>query len=392
MRVFGPDGDAVIPTPGDALEQLLAGNKRFVAGRPQHRTRVARRAEITPPRAPLAVLFSGSGSRLAAETIPDRELGNLSVVRTPGMWRLGDVGSIEYGVSVLSAPLIVVLGHDACGAVAATRAAIQDGTTVTGYVCDVVERGTPSVLAACAAGHTEDASFIDEHIRRTVDLLLQRSRLVAEAVDARSRWKLPDSPIARGLRRAPRCYVRRRTVADRAGDRGLDLATIGEAQCAGHLLPEQALRDRLFPLTPAVVALYAVGAHWALCDAGAALEAGTDLRGGSFPRPNARPGCAPTSRAWWQMNKPRPAGDTLLPAVRASRGEVRDWPTIRQIVTDLTQRHPPVRMGTVSWRPLSSLRDKVPGCHAGGLQLGVCRNTPMSLRSVLVVLAATGPG
>jgi carbonic anhydrase len=165
---------------------LLAGNRRFVAGDVEHPNQdAARRAETAPAQYPFAVLFGCSDSRLAAEIIFDRGLGDLFVVRTAGHVLGPEVlGSIEYGVSLLGCPLVVVLGHDACGAVAATRAAVQDGSTAGGYVRDVVERVMPSVLAARAAGHTEDADFIAEHVRHTVDLLLDRSRTIVEAVAA----------------------------------------------------------------------------------------------------------------------------------------------------------------------------------------------------------------
>jgi carbonic anhydrase len=173
-------------TPRDAFEMLMAGNQRFVAGSPEHPNQdAARRTEVVPAQNPFAVLFGCSDSRLAAEIIFDRGLGDLFVVRTAGHVAGSEVlGSIEYGVSVLGAPLVVVLGHDACGAVAATRSAVEDGTPAGGYVRDVIERVTPSVLAARAAGYTEDADFIAEHIRHTVDLLLDRSRVLAHAVEA----------------------------------------------------------------------------------------------------------------------------------------------------------------------------------------------------------------
>ncbi|PYC74500.1 carbonic anhydrase [Streptomyces tateyamensis] len=180
--------DTQHPTPQEALETLLAGNTRFVSGTVEHPNQdAARRSETAPAQAPFAVLFGCSDSRLAAEIIFDRGLGDLFVVRTAGHVAGAEVlGSIEYGVSVLNCPLVVVLGHDSCGAVAAARAAVADGATAGGYVRDVVERVTPSVLAARAAGHTEDADFIDEHVRRTVDLLLERSRHLADAVQAGS--------------------------------------------------------------------------------------------------------------------------------------------------------------------------------------------------------------
>jgi carbonic anhydrase len=85
---------------------------------------------------------------------------------------------------VLDCPLVVVLGHDSCGAVAATRAALTDGLGTNSFVRDVIERVTPSVLAAHAAGLTEDDDIIAEHIRGTVDLLVDRSRLLADNIAA----------------------------------------------------------------------------------------------------------------------------------------------------------------------------------------------------------------
>ncbi|MFJ7244428.1 carbonic anhydrase [Kitasatospora sp. NPDC098652] len=176
--------DSTVFTPQDAFEMLLAGNQRFVEGRPEHPNQdAARRAETAPAQTPFAVMFGCSDSRLAAEIIFDRGLGDLFVVRTAGHVAGPEVlGSIEYGVAVLGCPLVVVLGHDSCGAVAAARAAVSDGTAVRGYVRDIVERVTPSVLAARAAGRTEDADFIAENVRHTVDLLLERSHTLARAV------------------------------------------------------------------------------------------------------------------------------------------------------------------------------------------------------------------
>ncbi|TDW77918.1 carbonic anhydrase [Kribbella pratensis] len=172
------------PQPQDAFELLLAGNERFVAGAPEHPNQDAtRRAEIAPGQRPFAVLFGCSDSRLAAEIIFDRGLGDLFVVRTAGHVIGPEVlGSIEYGVDVLDCPLVIVLGHDSCGAVAAACAALADGLPPTGYVRDVVERVTPSVLAARAAGRVEPDEILAEHIKHTVDLLLDRSRVLADRV------------------------------------------------------------------------------------------------------------------------------------------------------------------------------------------------------------------
>lgn len=178
--------DTSILTPAQAFEMLLAGNQRFVSGTPEHPNQdAARRFEIAPAQNPFAVVFGCSDSRLAAEIIFDQGLGDLFVVRTAGHVTGPEVlGSIEYGASVLNCPLVVVLGHDSCGAVAATRAAVEDGVAAPGYVRDVIERVTPSVLAARSAGLTEDGDIIAEHTRHTVDLLLDRSRVLADQVKA----------------------------------------------------------------------------------------------------------------------------------------------------------------------------------------------------------------
>lgn len=172
------------PTPHDAFKLLMAGNQRFVSGHPEHPNQDAiRRTEIAPSQQPFAVLFGCSDSRLAAEIIFDRGLGDLFVVRTAGHVAGAEVlGSIEFGVSVLNAPLVVVLGHDSCGAVAAACSALENGQTPGGFVRDVVERVTPSVLAARAAGRNQADEILAEHIEHTVDLLLERSRVLADRV------------------------------------------------------------------------------------------------------------------------------------------------------------------------------------------------------------------
>ncbi|MER6256273.1 helix-turn-helix transcriptional regulator [Streptomyces sp. NPDC001584] len=126
-----------------------------------------------------------------------------------------------------------------------------------------------------------------------------------------------------------------------AGDRDQALAMIREAARAARNLPDAAPAGRLFPITPAAVDLYAVGVHWALGDAGTALEAGRNLRADQFPTIE-RKGRMHTdlARAWWQRAKPDQTVGELLSAARLAPGEVRDRPAIRQIVDDLYAKHP----------------------------------------------------
>ncbi|MFJ1673201.1 helix-turn-helix domain-containing protein [Streptomyces bottropensis] len=130
-------------------------------------------------------------------------------------------------------------------------------------------------------------------------------------------------------------------TAARAGQRTEALAMTEEARRAASRLPQAAPPGLLFAISPAAVDLYAVGVHWALGDAGAALDAGKNLRPEQFPTAErkARLG-TDMARAWWAWQRPEQTARALLDAYRASPGEVRDRPAIRRIVTELAERHP----------------------------------------------------
>lgn len=175
-----------MPTPSAALEMLMAGNQRFVTGAVQHPNQdAARRSALAGGQSPFATVLGCSDSRVAPEIAFDQGLGDLFVVRSAGhVLDPAVLGSVEYGVSVLSCPLVVVLGHESCGAVAAARAALDGGGSGDGYVRDVVEKVMPSVRAALAGGATDGAEFVAEQVRATVALLLERSRVLADGVEA----------------------------------------------------------------------------------------------------------------------------------------------------------------------------------------------------------------
>lgn len=130
-------------------------------------------------------------------------------------------------------------------------------------------------------------------------------------------------------------------TAARAGRRGDALAMTEEARRAAGRLAATVPAGRLFPVTPAAVDLYAVGVHWALGDAGSALEAGKDLRPERFPTAERRARMhTDLARAWWQWGRPEQAARELLAALRASAAEVRDRSAILSIATELADRHP----------------------------------------------------
>lgn len=172
-------------TPQQAWDRLARGNSRFVSGERLHPNQdVDRRNELTEGQAPFAVLFGCGDSRVAAEMIFDQGLGDLFVVRTAG--HVLDpcvVGSIEFGVEVLGTPLVVVMGHDSCGAVKAGIEATSTGEFPGGYIRDVAEKVMPSVIQAAQ----KDLVSVDEvgawHVRRTVRMLATRSAIIAKALD-----------------------------------------------------------------------------------------------------------------------------------------------------------------------------------------------------------------
>lgn len=172
--------------PVTAWKSLKEGNERFVAGKPQHPSQsVEHRASLAAGQSPTAVVFGCSDSRVAAELIFDQGLGDMFVVRTAGQAIDSAVlGSIEFAVAVLSVPLIVVLGHDSCGAVKAALAAIDDGTIPGGFVRDVVERVAPSILMGRRDGLSRVDEFEKRHVCETVAQLTSRSAIIAERVAA----------------------------------------------------------------------------------------------------------------------------------------------------------------------------------------------------------------
>jgi len=184
--------------PAQVWREMERGNARFVAGEPQHpRQDVDRRAELASFQAPHAALFGCSDSRLAAEIIFDKGLGDLFVVRNAGQVISDSViGSLEYAVAVLKVPLILVLGHDECGAVAAAIQSVgPEAPALPAHIRGIVDQIVPAVDRVRLAAGRADADGIDaapldpaevgrEHLRDTVGALLAASELISDEVAA----------------------------------------------------------------------------------------------------------------------------------------------------------------------------------------------------------------
>lgn len=178
-------------TPAEAWAALWAGNERFVRGVMEHPSQDAgRRTEVLAAQYPFAVIFGCSDSRVAAEIIFDQGLGDIFVVRTAGhVVDTTVIGSIEYGVDVLGASLVVVLGHDGCGAVAAANEALVTGVMPRGFVRAIVDRVIPSIVTRPDEREDGDVHIAEksvllrEHVRSTVQMVRGYSVLLAEAIE-----------------------------------------------------------------------------------------------------------------------------------------------------------------------------------------------------------------
>lgn len=171
--------------PVRAWQRLAEGNERFVAGKPQHPHQdSSHRSRLVAAQQPFATLFGCSDSRVAAELIFDVGLGDLFVVRTAG--QVADattLGTLEYGIDVVRTPLLVVLGHDRCGAVTAAREAYTSGHVPGGFIADVVSRLTPAVIRGFHEGRTEVDDLVEVSVQETVRSLPERSPAIRTAID-----------------------------------------------------------------------------------------------------------------------------------------------------------------------------------------------------------------
>lgn len=178
-------------TPAVAWAHMVAGNKRFVEGRPQHpRQNVEHRNEIAVAQSPEVALFGCADSRLSAEIIFDKGLGDLFVVRNAGQV-ISDsvVGSLEYAVEALAVPLILVLSHDSCGAVqAALDQENPDTSPLPPNIKKITDSLKPAIDRVRLREGLEPTATLDstavgrEHLRDTVSSLLASSELISAAI------------------------------------------------------------------------------------------------------------------------------------------------------------------------------------------------------------------
>ncbi len=175
-------GKAKTLTSVEALQRLLEGNARYVAGKAAHPDQtIERRASLTSGQTPFAIVLTCSDSRVAPELFFDQGLGDLFVIRNAGNV-LDDhvIGSMEYAVEHLHAPLIIVVGHEKCGAVSAT----VSGAEAPGHIRSVVE----SIAPAFEKSKSQPGDKVDNAVRanaqQTADILKQAEPILKESKSA----------------------------------------------------------------------------------------------------------------------------------------------------------------------------------------------------------------
>lgn len=172
-------------TPAQAWAAMRDGNRRFMSEDVAHPNQdVNRRHVLTAGQRPHAVVLACSDSRVPVEIVFDQGLGDVFVIRTAGeITDLSVLASLEFAVDGLGVPLVLVLGHEACGAVAAAQTALNTGQLPNGFQRVLVEKVTPSLLAARREGREGSQDFEKQHVVEITRHIMDRSPEVQQQVE-----------------------------------------------------------------------------------------------------------------------------------------------------------------------------------------------------------------
>lgn len=171
-----------IPSADTVWSDLMAGNQRFVAGKPRSYDLVPLRRKLASGQSPNVIILSCSDSRVSPEVIFDQSLGDIFVVRTAG--NIADpvaLGSIEYAVDHIHSPLLVVLGHTKCGAV---TAACSGDKMPSPNLDAIVSKISPAVSQAKSYAKPDDLieAAIKENVHQSAKDVQANSEIVRDAV------------------------------------------------------------------------------------------------------------------------------------------------------------------------------------------------------------------
>ena len=173
-------------SPDAALDRLMQGNARYVQGVSKRHDFSHEREPLASGQNPFAGVLSCADSRISPEYCFDVARGDVFVCRVAGNFASDDIiASFEYAVAVLNTPVIVVLGHDACGAVDATIKSLKDGTTLPGHLPALVAALTPAVQAVKSEPGDKLDNAIARNVIMTMDKLRTASSILGDAVNAK---------------------------------------------------------------------------------------------------------------------------------------------------------------------------------------------------------------
>ena len=173
-------------SPAEALQRLVEGNERYVNNVSRNVDFSVDRASRAAGQYPFAGFISCADSRIAPEIAFDQPPGEVFVVRLAGNFvDTNGLASVEFGVAVLGIPLLVVLGHSGCGAIAATIDVIENGTELPGHLPGLVNALKPGVERALGENPEDPLKAATaENVRYNVEQLKKATPIISEAVAA----------------------------------------------------------------------------------------------------------------------------------------------------------------------------------------------------------------
>jgi carbonic anhydrase len=173
-------------SPDAALDRLMRGNVRYIEGVTKRHDFKHEREPLRTGQNPFAGVLSCADSRISPEFCFDTARGDLFVCRVAGNFASDDIiASFEYAVEVLHTPLILVLGHEACGAVDAAVKSVRDGTTLPGHLPALVAALSPAVKAVEGEGGDIVAHAIRRNVALNVEKLKTAAPILSAAAEAR---------------------------------------------------------------------------------------------------------------------------------------------------------------------------------------------------------------
>jgi carbonic anhydrase len=171
-------------SPDASLKRLTDGNRRYITGVTRRHDFKSEREALAGGQNPYAAILSCADSRIAPEYAFDSARGDLFVCRIAGNFASDEtVASLEYAVAVLNVPLIMVLGHESCGAVDATIKSLKDGTTLPGHLPSLVTALAPAVNAVSAKGGDVLANATRQNVIDNIAKLKAATPILSAAVE-----------------------------------------------------------------------------------------------------------------------------------------------------------------------------------------------------------------